>query len=99
MNEQQVRKIVDDEIKKKLFQLPKVPPHKHDGTDNINIPSTSVIPPVRAIGTRVFFKNNQILTMGVILVIPVIFKQHASYAYNQLDIQFYQTILYQCHVL
>jgi hypothetical protein len=42
MNEQAIRKIVDDEIKKKLFQLPKIPPHKHDGTDNIKINQVNI---------------------------------------------------------
>jgi hypothetical protein len=50
MNEQQIRKIVDDEIQKKLFQLPKLPPHKHNGTDNIKIPADGVIPSTGAIG-------------------------------------------------
>ena len=33
----QIQKIVDDEIKKKLFQYPKIPPHTHDGVDNVRI--------------------------------------------------------------
>ena len=42
LNEQQIRKIVDDEIQKKLFQFPKLPPHKHDGVDNIQINQSNI---------------------------------------------------------
>ena len=79
MNEQAIRKIVDDEIKKKLFQLPKIPPHKHDGTDNINIPATSVTPPIRAMATRVRFNENQNYTFYFPSISPqmVLFEGYA----------------------
>ena len=51
MNEQQVRKIVDEEIRKKLFQLPKIPPHRHNGVDNIKIPEPSIIIPTPVLGS------------------------------------------------
>lgn len=57
MNEQEIRKIVNDEIKKNLFRLPKIPPHKHDGVDNIKIPSTSVIPGPRVNSGPVTFSQ------------------------------------------
>lgn len=62
MNEQAIRKIVDDEIKKKLFQLPKIPPHKHDGTDNIRIFEDNVIPTIATMG-KIKFAQQTIYTL------------------------------------
>lgn len=43
LTEPQIRQIIRDEVKKSFFTLPKIPPHRHDGVDNININENDVI--------------------------------------------------------
>src|SRR6185312_8706369 len=44
MDEQKVRKIVKDEMEKNYRSgTPKVPPHRHNGVDNLKISNTNIL--------------------------------------------------------
>lgn len=62
MNEQQVRKIINEELQKKLFGFPKIPPHKHDDKDNIKIPASSIIYSSSAMG-KITFAHTKTYTL------------------------------------
>lgn len=53
MNEEQIRKIVREEMNKQKYQsgVSSVNPHRHDGVDNLRIPEKNIIPSVKANGT------------------------------------------------
>jgi len=58
MNEDQVRKIVDDELKKNYFYgSPKVPPHTHDGVDSSQINQRSLLSGIPLYGNIVFTES------------------------------------------
>lgn len=48
---QQIQGIVKNELKKTYFSYPKLPPHKHDGVDNIKVPESSIVYPHPVNGT------------------------------------------------
>lgn len=57
MNEQQIRSIVNEEIRKNLFRYPKIPPHRHDGVDNIRIEASDLLPVTGAMGKITFARS------------------------------------------
>ncbi len=58
MNEQQILQIIDGRINEKLYRYPQLPPHKHDGVDNIKIPAASIVPTTQVTGFITFDNNN-----------------------------------------
>lgn len=63
LTEQQIRKIVQDEINKNYSSgKPKVPPHKHDSVDNLRIYESDIVASVGVLGL-IKFKKNQTYTL------------------------------------
>lgn len=57
LTETDVRRIFQEEMLKSYFQLPKIPPHTHDGVNNSKIPAQNIVPTPQILGTIKFTEN------------------------------------------
>ena len=65
LNEQQIRQIVQEEIVKNFRSgTPIIPPHTHNGNDNLQISQHDVIPSFRASGS-ITFSNVKRYTLNI----------------------------------
>jgi hypothetical protein len=67
MDEQEVRRIVKQEMSKNYFSgSPDIPPHQHNGTDNLKINGTNLIPNNKYAGTIIFNAGDAVFNTLVV---------------------------------
>lgn len=66
MDDQQIRKIVQDEMQKNFRAgTPKVPPHIHDGISNTKISQSNIVPNIKGVGSIKMATEGQVYTFNL----------------------------------
>lgn len=67
MNEQEIRKLIRDEIQRNYRSgTPFVPPHQHNGNDNLRINQSNIVPNLKAVGGITLATEGRVYTLNVI---------------------------------